>query len=121
MLNLIGFISENKTKQNFAAEIGTHLVFCYKVLVSYWRINSPMSSCIAQLLYAQVHCVSHSMLSHCRKKSLSESRVSCTLKNSRMNNERDPTNGIKGRTAASSKAWRLNWMVPFHPVFFQKY
>lgn len=68
MLNLIGFISENKTKQNFAAEIGTHLVFCYKVLVSYWRTDSPMGLCTAWLLYAQVQCVSHSMLSHCRKK-----------------------------------------------------
>lgn len=68
MLYLVGFISENKTKQNFAAEIGMHLVFCYKVLVSYWRLDSPMSWCIAWLLYAQVCCVSHSMLSHCRKK-----------------------------------------------------
>lgn len=71
MLYLKGFISENKTKQNFAAETGTHLVFCYKVLVSYWRIDSPRSWCTAWLLYAQVYCVSHSMLSHCMKKKVS--------------------------------------------------
>lgn len=53
MLYLTGFISENKTKQNFAAEIGTHLLFCYKVLVSYWRTDNPTSWCIAWLLYAR--------------------------------------------------------------------
>lgn len=56
---LTGFISENKTNQNFAAEIGMHLVFCYKVLVSYWRIHSPMSWCIVcpGILCVSLHAV----------------------------------------------------------------
>jgi len=56
------------------------------------------------------------------KKSLFESRVSCTLKNSRMNNKKDPTNGIAARTSERlAEARRLRRMMPFRLVFFQKY
>lgn len=44
------------------------------------------------------------------------------LKNSRMNNEKDPTNGVEGKMSERpAEVQRLRRIMPFHPMFFQKY